>query len=195
MDFFFFPQISLASLIADATGGEDISAFRSLRTLRAFRPLRAISRWQSMRVFILNLYLTWLDTGSMSFWSNNSVIWYIGNYFTTDCGECLDVGYPSYPERAGGLHGFLANLQYNGRPVLFWAVLQMQGFLGGGTIAERGGQQVAVSGYGCHPQLLLGQLQYQLWQCSQWLLGFVSSGYLWRLDGGDGWCNRLYKGN
>ncbi|XP_065944600.1 sodium channel protein 1 brain isoform X9 [Magallana gigas] len=49
--------ISLASLIADATGGEDISAFRSLRTLRAFRPLRAISRWQSMRIVVNALML------------------------------------------------------------------------------------------------------------------------------------------
>ncbi|XP_056021116.1 sodium channel protein 1 brain-like isoform X8 [Ostrea edulis] len=49
--------ISLTSLIVDAMGGEDISAFRSLRTLRAFRPLRAISRWQSMRIVVNALML------------------------------------------------------------------------------------------------------------------------------------------
>ncbi|XP_062583302.1 sodium channel protein 1 brain-like isoform X2 [Saccostrea cucullata] len=54
---FFIVVISLASLIADAAGGEDISAFRSLRTLRAFRPLRAISRWQSMRIVVNALML------------------------------------------------------------------------------------------------------------------------------------------
>lgn len=62
-----------------------------------------------MRVFILNLYLIWLDIGSMFFWLNNLVIWYIGNYFTIDCGECFDVGYFSYFERVGGLYGFLVN--------------------------------------------------------------------------------------
>jgi voltage-gated sodium channel type II alpha len=31
-------------------GAADISAFRSMRTLRALRPLRAVSRWEGMRV-------------------------------------------------------------------------------------------------------------------------------------------------
>lgn len=31
-------------------GAADIPAFRSMRTLRALRPLRAVSRWEGMRV-------------------------------------------------------------------------------------------------------------------------------------------------
>lgn len=31
-------------------GADDIPAFRSMRTLRALRPLRAVSRWEGMRV-------------------------------------------------------------------------------------------------------------------------------------------------
>ncbi len=31
-------------------GATDIPAFRSMRTLRALRPLRAVSRWEGMRV-------------------------------------------------------------------------------------------------------------------------------------------------
>ena len=44
-------QISWASIGAEAAGAGNISAFRSLRTLRAFRPLRAVSRWQGMKVY------------------------------------------------------------------------------------------------------------------------------------------------
>lgn len=31
-------------------GAADIPAFRSMRTLRALRPLRAVSRWEGMKV-------------------------------------------------------------------------------------------------------------------------------------------------
>ena len=31
-------------------GDTDVSAFRTLRILRALRPLRAVSRWQNMKV-------------------------------------------------------------------------------------------------------------------------------------------------
>lgn len=31
-------------------GADDIPAFRSMRTLRALRPLRAVSRWEGMKV-------------------------------------------------------------------------------------------------------------------------------------------------
>lgn len=32
------------------SGASDIPAFRVMRTLRALRPLRAVSRWEGMRV-------------------------------------------------------------------------------------------------------------------------------------------------
>lgn len=35
-------------------GAADIPAFRSMRTLRALRPLRAVSRWEGMRVSKFN---------------------------------------------------------------------------------------------------------------------------------------------
>ncbi|XP_064620216.1 sodium channel protein 1 brain-like isoform X2 [Lineus longissimus] len=49
---FLIVLISWTSLIVDLLGGANISAFRALRTLRAFRPLRAISRWQGMRIVV-----------------------------------------------------------------------------------------------------------------------------------------------
>lgn len=36
-------------------GAADIPAFRSMRTLRALRPLRAVSRWEGMRVSNRNM--------------------------------------------------------------------------------------------------------------------------------------------
>lgn len=43
-------QLSLINLGAIWVGAADIPAFRSMRTLRALRPLRAVSRWEGMRV-------------------------------------------------------------------------------------------------------------------------------------------------
>lgn len=45
-------QLSLINLGAIWAGAADIPAFRSMRTLRALRPLRAVSRWEGMRVSI-----------------------------------------------------------------------------------------------------------------------------------------------
>lgn len=42
--------MSLINLGAIWAGAADIPAFRSMRTLRALRPLRAVSRWEGMRV-------------------------------------------------------------------------------------------------------------------------------------------------
>ena len=62
-------QISMTSIAAESLGSSQISSFRALRTLRAFRPLRAISRWQGMRVSLLN----WIFP--LSLWS---IVWSIG---------------------------------------------------------------------------------------------------------------------
>lgn len=43
-------KLSLINLGAIWAGAADIPAFRSMRTLRALRPLRAVSRWEGMRV-------------------------------------------------------------------------------------------------------------------------------------------------
>ena len=43
-------QISISSLVMESTGMNDVSAFKAMRTLRALRPLRAVSRWEGMRV-------------------------------------------------------------------------------------------------------------------------------------------------
>jgi len=43
-------KLSLINLGAIMAGAADIPAFRSMRTLRALRPLRAVSRWEGMRV-------------------------------------------------------------------------------------------------------------------------------------------------
>lgn len=47
-------QLSLINLAAIMVGAADIPAFRSMRTLRALRPLRAVSRWEGMRVSSLS---------------------------------------------------------------------------------------------------------------------------------------------
>ncbi|XP_074649873.1 sodium channel protein 1 brain-like isoform X1 [Tubulanus polymorphus] len=51
---FIIVVVSIASLIAEHAmpDGANISAFRALRTLRAFRPLRAVSRWQGMKIVV-----------------------------------------------------------------------------------------------------------------------------------------------
>uniref|UniRef100_A0A3F2YZP3 Sodium channel protein para n=1 Tax=Anopheles melas TaxID=34690 RepID=A0A3F2YZP3_9DIPT len=47
---FIIVMLSLINLAAIWVGAADIPAFRSMRTLRALRPLRAVSRWEGMRV-------------------------------------------------------------------------------------------------------------------------------------------------
>ncbi|XP_023707955.1 sodium channel protein para isoform X18 [Cryptotermes secundus] len=49
---FVIVMLSLINLTAVWTGAADIPAFRSMRTLRALRPLRAVSRWEGMRVVV-----------------------------------------------------------------------------------------------------------------------------------------------
>ncbi|CAG2062846.1 unnamed protein product [Timema podura] len=49
---FVIVMLSLINLAATWAGAADIPAFRSMRTLRALRPLRAVSRWEGMRVSI-----------------------------------------------------------------------------------------------------------------------------------------------
>ncbi|KPU77459.1 uncharacterized protein Dana_GF26525 [Drosophila ananassae] len=43
-------RLSLINLAAVWSGADDVPAFRSMRTLRALRPLRAVSRWEGMKV-------------------------------------------------------------------------------------------------------------------------------------------------
>ncbi|GFG40089.1 hypothetical protein Cfor_10976, partial [Coptotermes formosanus] len=49
---FVIVMLSLINLAAIWAGAADIPAFRSMRTLRALRPLRAVSRWEGMRVVV-----------------------------------------------------------------------------------------------------------------------------------------------
>ncbi|XP_041772299.1 sodium channel protein para isoform X32 [Anopheles merus] len=49
---FIIVMLSLINLAAIWVGAADIPAFRSMRTLRALRPLRAVSRWEGMRVVV-----------------------------------------------------------------------------------------------------------------------------------------------
>ncbi|XP_055302525.1 sodium channel protein para isoform X14 [Sitodiplosis mosellana] len=49
---FVIVMLSLINLGAIWAGAADIPAFRSMRTLRALRPLRAVSRWEGMRVVV-----------------------------------------------------------------------------------------------------------------------------------------------
>nr|XP_045613229.1 sodium channel protein para-like isoform X8 [Procambarus clarkii] len=49
---FLIVMVSLINLAAIWAGADDIPAFRSMRTLRALRPLRAVSRWEGMRVVV-----------------------------------------------------------------------------------------------------------------------------------------------
>ncbi|XP_072152220.1 sodium channel protein para isoform X7 [Bemisia tabaci] len=49
---FIIVMLSLINLAAVWAGAADIPAFRSMRTLRALRPLRAVSRWEGMRVVV-----------------------------------------------------------------------------------------------------------------------------------------------
>ncbi|XP_076621098.1 sodium voltage-gated channel paralytic isoform X42 [Colletes latitarsis] len=49
---FIIVMLSLINMGAIMAGAADIPAFRSMRTLRALRPLRAVSRWEGMRVVV-----------------------------------------------------------------------------------------------------------------------------------------------
>ncbi|XP_045484125.1 sodium channel protein para isoform X34 [Pieris rapae] len=49
---FIIVMLSLVNHGAVMAGADDIPAFRSMRTLRALRPLRAVSRWEGMRVVV-----------------------------------------------------------------------------------------------------------------------------------------------
>ncbi|XP_052827734.1 sodium channel protein type 4 subunit alpha B isoform X3 [Octopus bimaculoides] len=49
---FLIVAVSIIMLAAESIGMGNLSAFRSMRTLRALRPLRAVSRWEGMRVVV-----------------------------------------------------------------------------------------------------------------------------------------------
>ncbi|XP_026837324.1 sodium channel protein para isoform X36 [Drosophila erecta] len=49
---FVIVMLSLINLAAVWSGADDVPAFRSMRTLRALRPLRAVSRWEGMKVVV-----------------------------------------------------------------------------------------------------------------------------------------------
>ncbi|XP_076069518.1 sodium voltage-gated channel paralytic isoform X2 [Oratosquilla oratoria] len=49
---FLIVMVSCINLAAKWAGAETIPAFKSMKTLRALRPLRAISRWEGMRVVV-----------------------------------------------------------------------------------------------------------------------------------------------
>ncbi|XP_073830185.1 sodium voltage-gated channel paralytic isoform X21 [Musca autumnalis] len=49
---FVIVMLSLINLVAVWSGLNDIAVFRSMRTLRALRPLRAVSRWEGMKVVV-----------------------------------------------------------------------------------------------------------------------------------------------
>ncbi|XP_055922935.1 sodium channel protein para isoform X45 [Eupeodes corollae] len=49
---FIIVMLSLINLAAVWSGADDVPAFRSMRTLRALRPLRAVSRWEGMKVVV-----------------------------------------------------------------------------------------------------------------------------------------------
>lgn len=56
-------------------GAADIPAFRSMRTLRALRPLRAVSRWEGMRVSKVTRKM--LKTKMLFVLQINESLWYI----------------------------------------------------------------------------------------------------------------------
>lgn len=47
---FFIVMVSVLGTLLDALGVADIPAFKSMRTLRALRPLKALSRFEGIRV-------------------------------------------------------------------------------------------------------------------------------------------------
>uniref|UniRef100_A0A673KEM1 Sodium channel protein n=1 Tax=Sinocyclocheilus rhinocerous TaxID=307959 RepID=A0A673KEM1_9TELE len=90
---FIIVDVSLISLVANALCYSDLGAIKSLRTLRAFRPLRALSRFEGMRVVvnallgaipsIMNVLLVCLI-----FWLIFSIVGV--NYFAGKFYECVN---------------------------------------------------------------------------------------------------------
>ncbi|CRK91925.1 CLUMA_CG005540, isoform B [Clunio marinus] len=62
---FVIVMLSLINLGAIMAGAADIPAFRSMRTLRALRPLRAVSRWEGMRVSLINFIASLCGVGGI----------------------------------------------------------------------------------------------------------------------------------
>nr|CAD7455938.1 unnamed protein product [Timema tahoe] len=62
---FVIVMLSLINLAATWAGAADIPAFRSMRTLRALRPLRAVSRWEGMRVSLINFLASLVGAGGI----------------------------------------------------------------------------------------------------------------------------------
>ncbi|KYM97213.1 Sodium channel protein para [Cyphomyrmex costatus] len=62
---FIIVMLSLINLGAVWAGAADIPAFRSMRTLRALRPLRAVSRWEGMRVSLINFVASLCGAGGI----------------------------------------------------------------------------------------------------------------------------------
>ncbi|KAG5673892.1 hypothetical protein PVAND_003895 [Polypedilum vanderplanki] len=62
---FVIVMLSLINLGAIMAGAADIPAFRSMRTLRALRPLRAVSRWEGMRVSLINFIASLCGAGGI----------------------------------------------------------------------------------------------------------------------------------
>ncbi|XP_017797362.1 PREDICTED: sodium channel protein para isoform X1 [Habropoda laboriosa] len=62
---FIIVMLSLINLGAIWAGAADIPAFRSMRTLRALRPLRAVSRWEGMRVSLINFVASLCGAGGI----------------------------------------------------------------------------------------------------------------------------------
>ncbi|KAG8036982.1 hypothetical protein G9C98_004304 [Cotesia typhae] len=62
---FIIVMLSLINLGAVWAGADDIPAFRSMRTLRALRPLRAVSRWEGMRVSLINFVASLCGAGGI----------------------------------------------------------------------------------------------------------------------------------
>lgn len=54
-------------------GAADIPAFRSMRTLRALRPLRAVSRWEGMRVSTAGNHIKTHHTHTLTHTKNRSI--------------------------------------------------------------------------------------------------------------------------
>ncbi|KOB75098.1 Sodium channel protein, partial [Operophtera brumata] len=62
---FVIVMLSLVNHGAVMAGADDIPAFRSMRTLRALRPLRAVSRWEGMRVSLINFVAALCGAGGI----------------------------------------------------------------------------------------------------------------------------------
>ncbi|KAH8368486.1 hypothetical protein KR084_012305 [Drosophila pseudotakahashii] len=62
---FVIVMLSLINLAAVWSGADDVPAFRSMRTLRALRPLRAVSRWEGMKVSLINFVASLVGAGGI----------------------------------------------------------------------------------------------------------------------------------